>query len=230
MPDKYNDELRGERRPYQGRETRSFGEEGRFSSDQARYYGADTRSYGARLHDPAGGERMPWRSEHYDGRRDEDHGYRSFEGDFHGGQEYGMPASQRSGRRGYAGAGGDDLGYDSRRRGRETAFSDMAYGDQPLPHDRGAREFGPPADYAYHPTEQDLEPDYVAWRDAQMRSHDRDYAAWRADQHKRYDEDYRTFRSERKTNFHKSFGEWSAQRQTGGEASPDAKPTPDDKV
>jgi hypothetical protein len=255
MPDKYRDEPRGQGRrrggrPYEGREGRSFGEEGRFSSDQARYYGADTRSYGAHPHDPAAGERAPWRGERYgaardedrgvygsgydargDYGRDEDHGYRSFEGDFHGGQEYGMPAGgRRPGQQSITGAGGQDLGYDSRRR--DTKFSDMPYGDQPLPHDLGAREFGAPADYAYHPAEHELEPDYVAWRDAQMRTHDRDYAAWRAEQHKRYDEDYRTFRSERKTNFHKSFSDWSAQRQAGGEASPsaDAKPTPDDKV
>lgn len=264
MPDKYRDEprhpdRRRESPPYEGREVRSFGEEGRFSSDQARYYGADTRSYGARPHDPAAGERTAWRGERYGSRRDEDrgiygsgydargnygrdedHGYRSFDGDFHGGQEYGVPASgsargRRYPRQEIVGAPGEDLGYGSRRRA-SRGFDEMPYGEQPLPHDRGAREFGPPADYAYHPTEDDLEPDYVSWRDEQMRGHDRDYAGWRAEQHRRYDEDYRAFRGERRERFGQTFAEWRAGREAAS-AEKTAAPgvtnggdTPDDKV
>jgi hypothetical protein len=271
MPDRHRDAPRGGSRVpsdqtpprYEGRETRSFGEEGRFSSDQARYYGADSRSYAPRHEpDPAAGDRAPWRRERYGARgdedhgvygsgydpgggygRDEDHGYRSFDGDFHGGQEYGVSASGRGSPRyaqqSYADNRGDDLGYESRRRGvrEDPAFRNAPYGDQPLPHDPGARAFGPPADYAYHPNpDRDLEPDYVAWRDAQLRDHDRDYAGWRAEQHRRYDEHYRAFRGERRETFGKTFADWRAQRDAvareldqapgitnGGE-------TPDDKV
>ncbi len=236
MPSRYRDAPHGERRHGDGRhsgrddhERRSFGEEGRYSSDQARYYGADSRNY-APLHGPdhAAPERTPWR----DGRGDEDHGYRSFDGDFHGGQEYGVPAggSRRLPRPDAGAVQGDDLGYESRGRRRRSDFGDMPYGDQPLPHDRGARDFGPPADYAYHPGHQDLEPDYVAWRDEQMRNHDRDYAGWRAEQHRRYDEDYRSFRGERRERFGQTFAEWRAQRDAGQAPTPPAGDTPDDKV
>lgn len=237
MPSSYRDEPHGQGRRGDGRapgrddqERRSFGEEGRYSSDQARYYGADSRNY-APLHGPdhVGAQRAPWRAGRDDYGRDEDHGYRSFEGDFHGGQEYGLPAggARRLPRTDVA-AQGDDLGYESRRR--RSAFSDMPYGDQPLPHDRGARDFGPPADYAYRPAQQDLEPDYVAWRDEQMRNHDRDYAGWRAEQHRRYDEDYRSFCGERRERFGQTFCQWRAQRDAGLAPTPPAGDTPDDKV
>jgi hypothetical protein len=255
MPDKYRDEPRSSRRrpgregAFGGAEGRSFGEEGHFSSDQARYYGADRRDYGPYPnHDRAAGEREPWRRKRYGaGRsedrgvygsgydprggygRDEDHSYRSFEGDYHREQEYGIGAGggRVSGRNPNR---GDDLGYGS--RGRRGPYADVPYGDQPFPHDAGVREFGPPADYAYHPDlDHDLDLDYLAWRDEQLRGHDRDYAEWRAEQHKRYDADYRSFRSERKSAFGKSFSEWQAQRQAGGQpaSSPDGE-TPDDKV
>lgn len=227
--------------PYEGRERRSFGEEGRFSSDQARYYGADTRDYRPRA-DPAAGDRSPWRRDRYGGRLsedrglygsgadprggygpDEDHAYHSYDGDYHGGQEYGLAAgdrerryNQRLVRQSYGDNRGDDLGYESRRpqdRGGDRGDRSGPYGHQPLPHDEGSREFGPPHDYAYHPDAHDLEPDYVAWRDEQLRNHDRDYAGWRAEQHRRYDEDYRSFRSERRTHFGKTFTDWRAQRE-----------------
>ena len=44
------------------------------------------------------------------------------------------------------------------------------YGDQPLdPRDLGVREFGPPADYAYHPgAEAEFELEYLDWREAKL--------------------------------------------------------------
>lgn len=248
MPNRYRDDPEFARRragrddAYDGREDRSFGEEGRFSSDQARYFGADRRSYGPYAnHDPAAGERSPWARGRYGGRQDADrdlygsgpdarsdygpddtHGYRSFEGDYHREQEYGVPA----------GGGRVARREPNRDRARRGPYADGPYGDQPLPHDAGSRDFGPPADYAYHPNlDHDLEPDYRAWREEQLRGHDRDYAEWRSEQHKRYDADYRSFRSERKSSFGKSFNEWQAERRASGEiASPPDPKTPDDKV
>lgn len=257
MPDRYReDPLFSSRRPgrdddHDRREPRSFGEEGRFSSDQARYFGADRRDYGPYAnHDVAAGDRSPWARGRYGGRRDADrdlygsgsgadaradygpddaHGYRSFEGDYHREQEYGVPAGGgRVVRR--------EPGRGDAPRGRRSPYAEAPYGDQPLPRDAGSREFGLPADYAYHPNlDHDLEPDYLAWRDEQLRGHDRDYADWRAEQHKRYDSEYRSFRSERKSSFGKSFSEWQAERRASGDIAspPDVQAetkTPDDKV
>lgn len=248
MPDRYRENPDLPRRPgregaHGDREERSFGEEGRFSSDQARYFGADRRDYGPyRNHDPAAGDRDAWRRGRYGSRQDADrdlyasghdaradygpddaHGYRSFEGDYHREQEYGVPAGGRVSRR-------EAPAYGSRQR--RGPYADGPYGDQPLPHDAGSREFGLPADYAYHPNlDRDLEPEYLAWRDEQLRNHDRDYADWRAEQHKAYDDDYRAFRTERKSSFGKSFKEWQAERRASGEITPPpGAETPDDKV
>jgi len=43
-----------------------------------------------------------------------------------------------------------------------------------------------------------FDPDYVRWREEQLRNHERAYEAWRRDQHRQYDEEYRQFRSERR--------------------------------
>jgi hypothetical protein len=93
-------------------------------------------------------------------------------------------------------------------------------------------EFGPPADYAYHPDENiEFELDYIDWRDDQLRSHDREYAQWRADQQRRYDEEYRTFRSQRRDHFERSFADWRSQQDplTAPETE-GAAPPPEDKV
>lgn len=82
---------------------------------------------------------------------------------------------------------------------------------------RGVEEFGIPHDYGLHPHQgHEFDPDYVSWRDEQLRNHDRDYASWRAEQHRRYDDDYRAFQNERRSHFGRSFSEWRNQRQGGG--------------
>lgn len=63
----------------------------------------------------------------------------------------------------------------------------------------------------------EFDPDYLRWRDAQLRNHDRDYQDWRQDQMRQYDEQYRQFRSERQRNFGRAFHEWRSQR---GDAPP----------
>jgi hypothetical protein len=186
----------GERdRPWEGR---SFGERGRFNSDEDRY-GQGSRG--------RGGE--PWRAEgRYGARYDEDRaGY--------GGQEYGMEGGRDH-----------EMRREPRRRGgrgddeRETWRPDVGepYGDLELnPRNRGIQEFGPPADYAYHPhAGHEFDPDYLHWRDEQMRSHDRDYQEWRRSQQQSYDEDYRRFRTERREHFGRTFSDWRSQRSPVG--------------
>ena len=140
----------------------------------------------------------------------------------HGGQEYGI----------------EPHGYRQsivRRRARPagaapTEAERAPYGDQPLdPRDLGVREFGPPADYAYHPdAEAEFELEYLDWREAKLSAHDRDYAVWRAEQQRRYDAEYRTFRGEWQERFDRGFAEWRS-RHDGAHPSDD-DPPPDDRM
>lgn len=82
---------------------------------------------------------------------------------------------------------------------------DSTHGDYGRGFDHGPG----PADF--HP-DHEFEPDYLHWRDEQLRLHDRDYAEWRAHQHRSYDEDYRRFREHRRENFGQTFETWRAQR------------------
>lgn len=65
------------------------------------------------------------------------------------------------------------------------------YGDLELDRDGPAyEEYGAPHDYAYRaPVE--FEPDYLHWRDEQLRLHDRDYQEWRRRRSRQYDDEYR---------------------------------------
>ena len=79
----------------------------------------------------------------------------------------------------------------------------------------------------------EFDPDYLAWRDEQLRSHDQDYAAWRAEQHRKYDAEYRVFRGARQDEFGRSFTDWRSQRDAQdpltGPVS-EGEPPPEDKV
>lgn len=220
---------------------RSFGEEGRFSSDQARYYGAEPRSYGAYASHRVHAERPPWRRARFDPAGPEPapdlppdyedaltRGYYSLEGP-HGGQEYGIEAH------GYRESLPRQHKHRPRHQRAASGYEDAPYGDQPLDRrDLGVREFGPPADYAYHPhANAEFDPDYLAWRDEQLRSHDQDYAAWRAEQHRKYDAEYRVFRGARQDEFGRSFTDWRSQRDAQDPLTAPAsegEPPPEDKV
>ena len=210
---------------------RSFGEEGRYSSDQARYYGADTRSFSSLASHRPANERPAWRRGRYDAGRSPDlelpydeedaltRGYYSLDGP-HGGQEFGIePHGYRE-------------SITRRRPARTSSEAARApYGDQDIDaRDRGVREFGPPADYAYHPGDNiEFELDYVDWREEQLRTHDRDYARWRAEQQRKYDDEYRAFRTQRRDRFQRSFADWRSQQgpltapETEGESPPEDK-------
>lgn len=194
-------------------ERRSFGEAGRFNSDQDRY-GPGSRG-------PRGQGGEPWRGEgRWEARYDQDRaGYRSpgreaprFEG--YGGQEYGLEAGRESRREPER-----EHGHGGRNEREAWRPAEGApYGDLELnARNRGVQDYGAPHDYAYHPREgHELDPEYLSWRDEQMRSHDRDYQDWRRAQQQQYDEDYRRFRDHRRDHFGRSFQEWRSQKDAAG--------------
>lgn len=106
----------------------------------------------------------------------------------------------------------EDWGYGGQEYGVEAPHYSAAFPNQPRPDGR-------------------FEPEYLSWRDAQLRAHDRDYEAWRADRQRRYDDDYRAWRSQRREQFHQSFAEWCAQRDAAPQETPatevEAPPRPD---
>jgi hypothetical protein len=123
-------------------------------------------------------------------------------------QEYGIEARDNA---------GDDFGYGS-RRSQWRPDGGAPYGDLEFEsRDRGFQQYGPPADYAYHPhAGHEFDPEYLQWRDEQMRNHDRDYREWRRAQHEKYDNDYRAFRGERLEHFDRRFKSWRDSRSPVG--------------
>ncbi|WP_297693429.1 hypothetical protein [Phenylobacterium sp.] len=198
-------------------ERRSFDQAGRFNSDEDRY------GPGSRGRRWEGAE--PRRAEgRWESRYDQDRtGYRSagreqrFGG--YGGQEYGIEAGREAwrGREPERGAAG--------RNERETwrPAEGAPYGDLELnARNRSVEEYGAPHDYAYHPHEgHELDPEYLSWRNEQLRSHDRDYQEWRRAQQQLYDDDYRRFRDHRRDHFGRTFQEWRSQKIPAG-GVPDA--------
>ncbi len=73
-----------------------------------------------------------------------------------------------------------------RRSFREDAHWDRSdYG----PYER----YAGPHESHYHP-DGDFHPDYLHWREEQLRMHDRDYHAWREERRRAYDHHYMTGR------------------------------------
>ncbi|MDB5425006.1 MAG: hypothetical protein JWQ29_2422 [Phenylobacterium sp.] len=113
--------------------------------------------------------------------------------------------------RGYGGRGPERSRQDQDRRDYGSGY-DAEHGG----YGRG-QDYGPVADYAYRPEAgHEFEPDYLRWRDEQMRNHDRDYREWRRAQHERYDNDYRTFRGGRLEHFSQRFQSWRDSRNPVG--------------
>ena len=106
------------------------------------------------------------------------------EADAYHGQEYGVEG------RGYdAGEPDPDPGWglepDDEERRRNFDLDDPGSGQSQ-------------AGYATRsPHEHQFDPDYVRWREEQLRNHDRVYEAWRRRQHQRYDEQHRLSRDRR---------------------------------
>lgn len=162
------------------------------------------------------GEQRSFEENRFDARHDRDRtGY--------GGQEYGMEASgeRRTTSQADRGWRGDEREVDHHRGDQRETWrpgGGEPYGDLELnPRNRGIQEFGAPHDYAYHPQAgHEFEPDYLRWREEQMRGHDRDYSEWRRTQQQRYDDDYRRYRDEERQRFGRSFEDWRNQRSAAG--------------
>jgi hypothetical protein len=128
----------------------------------------------------------------------------------YGGQEYGVESY--GGRMHRA----PNWGFErdgERRRGFD--FDDPGVGQSQAGYAAGTRSH----------SEHDFDPDYLRWREEQLRAHDRDYEAWRRDQHRQYDEQYHQFCNERQRHFGEAFHEWRTQRSAVGGA-PDTSVSP----
>jgi hypothetical protein len=201
--DRWRDDPTRERREWPGAERRAFADRppygwrrGSYRDDEdagsAGYRSRGERSEGARSSDTDpthAGE--PWA---------------------YGGQEYGLERS------GYAGGGGWGFDRDNDRR-RNFDRDDPGVGQSQAGYGQAARSHpnDPRTQTAFgqaarpHP-DADLDPDYLRWRDEQLRAHDRDYHDWRREQHQKYDEQYRQFRNERQRHFGEAFHEWRSHR------------------
>jgi hypothetical protein len=113
------------------------------------------------------------------------------------GQEYGVEGHGRGS------GGGFDRGG-PRRQGFD--YDDPGVG-------QGAAGYSPEAQ-GHEAHEHD--PDYLRWRDEQMRGHDRDYSEWRRHQQAQYDDQYKQFRTDRREHFGRTFHQWRSQRNTTG--------------
>jgi hypothetical protein len=175
-----------------GGERRAFGE--RYPS---RYPQPDQPAYG-RAEDAGAAGYARHRSDMDQGGSSLSHGGEPYA---YGGQEYGVE--------GYAGAvrRGPAWGVDhDAERLRNFDFDDPGVGQS---------QAGYAAETRSH-AEHGFDPDYLRWREEQLRAHDRDYEAWRRDQHRQYDEQYRQFRLERQRHFGEAFHEWRSQRSAVG--------------
>lgn len=184
-------------------EQRSFGQRGRFNSDQERYAPRSDWE----------GDAERWRRDRYAARFDQDRmGYR-------GGDERGRQGEARRGGGYYGGEpqayAGQEYGLESHRDERRGDWGFEQHGGVERPQ-QGARPEGARwGGRAQHP-DQEFDPDYLRWRDEQLRAHDRDYDEWRRHQHQQYDEEYRKFRTERREHFGRAFHEWRSQRSAVG--------------
>jgi hypothetical protein len=199
------DEPRGRPGPFRGDwERRAWRHEARGHMPEPRSFDdpwEHERERGEGYREPrdagAGGYRERARGVREDTRRYGEPNYR--------GQEYGLEGHGPEGRPASGFAGGP------RRRGFD--YDDPGVG-------QSAAGYGPEArsheDHDHEDRDHEHDPDYLRWRDEQMRAHDRDYAEWRRAQHARYDEQYRQYRKERREHFSRSFHDWRSQRSMVG--------------
>lgn len=176
-------------RPGPGGERRAFGEARYQTTYGGRYPDAGSAGY---ARPPAGRDDDPRGSDNNVSHGGEPYAY--------GGQEYGVEGYRpRPGR----GQGLGGLERDAERR-RGFDFDDPGVGQSQAGYAAATRSH----------SEHDFDPDYLRWREEQLRAHDRDYEAWRRDQHRQYDEQYHQFRGERQRHFGEAFHEWRSQRSS----------------
>jgi hypothetical protein len=227
------DTMRGRGGP-PGGERRSFGDEPRGRGERWSGGGRDVEERGME----------PWRRDRYASRFDQRRtGRRRYEdageaayarrrgsdadparfGDTsltYGGEEYGY-GGEEYGLEGHPGSAdaerGPGWGFERADR-RDERWRNFDWDDPGVSTSQAgyaAQARSHPGDEHPHAHEE-FEPDYVRWRDEQMRAHDRDYQDWRREQHQQYDEQYRQFRSERQRHFGQAFHEWRSQRDAVG--------------
>ena len=162
-------------------------------------YPREESSFGRRFEDAGSAGYAPHPGDRQRGGSSLSHGGEPYA---YGGQEYGVEGYGARTTRGPAWGGFD---RDAERR-RNFDFDDPGVGQS---------QAGYAAETRSH-SEHDFDPDYLRWREEQLRGHDRDYELWRREQHRRYDEQYRQFRQERQRHFGEAFHEWRSQRSAVG--------------
>lgn len=188
------DEIRG-RGGRAASDWRSFGADVRYAAR----YDQDRIDYGRHEEEDAGAAGY---APHPDERSAAAYGEQS-------GLPYGAPDYGPESEGGFGGGAGAGPGWGLERnsdRRRNFDFDDPGVGQSQAGY--GQRSQSDP--------DHDFDPDYLRWRDAQLRGHDRDYQDWRREQHRQYDEEYRRFRSERQRHFGQAFHEWRSQRSAAG--------------
>lgn len=223
-----DDDYRAERQPRRGPsryrgEGRSWDDDRSSSYSQGGYSSADYSGYASASSRPDYREHSGYRTRPYEPRpfTGDREGYRSrpmsdadYDAEPHGraymgsgrssfGGDYGQGGHGGFGSGGYDGASqtGGSAGYTG---SRPTPYADRSSGYAP-----GAQIWdGPGQDVAsdHRSRGHDFEPDYLHWRDGQMRDLDRDYHAWR---------------DERRQKFSKDFDDWRSQRRAQGVRSQD---------
>jgi hypothetical protein len=193
MPDR--DHLRGDpRRLYARPERRPF--DGRTAAlyDQDRAgYGRDAGAAGY-SHPHTREEDLQRYGPPRDGYDDEPQMY--------GGQEYGL---EGQGRQGDDRTGAREFGFERGGADRRAGFD---RDDPGVGQSRAGYGFKTRAEPG-----QDFDPDYLRWREAQLRRHDRAFEDWRREQRDRYDAEYRRFCADRRRRPGQSFEAWRADRR-----------------
>jgi hypothetical protein len=186
--DRERETMRG-RGEWQGGERRAFDERGQEPWRRDRYaarYDQDRAGYGEQQDAGAPGYRA--QGERGDTARFGDVASPQ------GGEPYGY-AGQEYGLEGHPGVSGGGSGWGFDRKAQGAGQDPAAYGRQTPSH-----------------PDREFDPEYLHWREEQMRAHDRDYQDWRREQHRRYDDQYRQYRSERQRHFGEAFHQWRSQR------------------
>lgn len=110
-----------------------------------------------------------------------DHPGRSEDHYYHGGSQ------ERQGRDEQGNFGRQDYGNGGRFGGGDSPYGMRDMG--PMPRQGGER--------GQSGQQDEFDPDYIRWRDQQMRSLDEDYRSWRQDRYKKFSDEFSTWRGQR---------------------------------
>jgi len=221
--DEYRSERHGWRRPdrthAEGRtwdETQSYGyRQGGYGSADYRNNPTGESRYDSRETYGGQGDR-PYASGRYAGEQGRTYGQYS-RGRYQSDAEH---DSEPHGRR-FTGSGYANAGYDYGQGGHgglgsggydgasQTGGSAGFTGSRPAAYQYGSQGYAPGAQIWDGPGQDvasgnqsrhhEYEPDYLHWRDGQIRDLDRDYHAWRDERRQRFSKDFDEWRSQRRT-------------------------------